>query len=90
MLPLIINYATLISYIAFSTNLLLQIFLVYRRKSSLDISWKGLTFSLIGSLVILLKFLTLNDIYLILGQIVFSITVATYLTMVIYYKRPKE
>lgn len=89
-IPLLINYATLLSYIAFSTDLLLQIARIYRRKSSSDVSWKGIVFRLSGSLIILIKFLTLKDTYLIVGQIIFTLTVVTYLVMAIYYRKPKK
>lgn len=89
MLDLFVNYATLISYIAFSIDLLFQILRVYKRKSSLDVSWKGTAFRLVGSTVIFIKFLTLDDTYLIVGQFVFILTVITYLIFVLYYRKPK-
>lgn len=88
MFSLIVNYATLISYIAFSTDLIVQILRIYKRKSSLDVSYKGTAFRLVGSLVILMKFISLKDNYLILGQILLSITAATYLIVIILYRNP--
>lgn len=87
MLNLLISYATVISYVAFSTDLIFQILKIYRRKSSADISAQGTAFRLIGSTIILLKFITVKDPYLIVGQIVFTLTVATYLIMIAKYRK---
>ncbi len=85
-----INYATLISYIAFSIDLFIQIRRIFKRKSAKDISWKGTMFRVIGSLVILIKFIGINDIFLIVGQIVFSLAVGTYLFAVIKYRNTQN
>jgi hypothetical protein len=90
MLSLLVDYATVIYYIAFSADLLFQIIRVYRRKSSLDISWKGTFVRTIGSSVIFIKFLTVGDRSLIVGQSVFLIAVFVYLILVIYYRKPKN
>ncbi len=82
----VINYGTLIAYIAFSTDLVMQIAQIYRRKSSADVSWFGTATRLAGSSVILLKFISLKDPYLIVGQIFFTATVATYLFFIIRYR----
>ena len=89
MYELLISYATVIAYIAFSTDLVIQILRIYRRKSSNDVSARGTAIRTIGSLVILLKFISVDDIYLIIGQVLFTLTVATYLLMIIKYRGPE-
>ena len=86
-LDILVDYGTLIAYVAFSTDLVVQIVRVYRRKSSQDISWRGTAMRLTGSSVILLKFISLREPYLVIGQILFTITVATYLAVIIRYRK---
>jgi hypothetical protein len=86
-LQIFIDYGTLIAYIAFSTDLTIQIIRVYRRKSSADISWKGTAMRLAGSAVILLKFVGLSDPYLIIGQILFTLAVGSYLFVILRYRK---
>lgn len=90
MFSLLIDYATLISYIAFSLDLISQILRIHKRKSSLDVSLRGTAFRLIASSIILLKFINLRDNFLILGQTLLALTVATYLIMIIIYRKPRK
>ena len=86
MLNLVISYATIIAYIAFSIDLLMQIFKIQKNKSSDDVTSWGVGIRLIGSCILLIKFITVNDSYLMIGQGLFSLTILAYLFTVIYFK----
>ena len=81
-----INYGTLLAYVAFSIDLGLQIIRIYSRESSDDIEWKGTVVRLMGCLVLLVKFLGVQDPYLIVGQALFTFVVMAYLFAVLHYR----
>lgn len=81
-----INYGTLLAYVAFSIDLGLQIRKIYSRHSSLDIAWRGTVARLIGCLVLVTKFVGIGDIYLIVGQSLFTLVVIAYLSAVLHYR----
>lgn len=87
MTDIILNYATIIAYIAFSLDVIFQIRRVYKRKSSLDVSWRGIGIRLIGSSVIFIKFLSVGDRALLIGQSIFVTVVVIYLIMAIYFSK---
>ena len=86
----LISFATVIAFIAFSADLIIQIYRVYRRKSSNDISARGTVIRTAGSLIILLKFINVDDPYLITGQIIITATIVTYLLMIVKYRKPER
>ena len=83
----LLDYATLIVYLAFAVDLLIQIFHVYKRKSSLDVSIKGIGIRLVGSTILALKMFTTQDVFLILGQSIFAVIVFGYLVILIHYRK---
>ena len=85
-LNIFINYGTLLAYIAFSTDLGMQIYKIYDRESSDDIAWKGTVARLIGCIVLIVKFVGVQDIYLIVGQTLFTFVVIAYLTAILHYR----
>ena len=82
-----IDYSTLVAYVAFSSDLIVQIVRIWKRKSSADVSSKGVVLRLIGSAVILIKLIGVGDPYLIIGQIILTLTVATYLYFTLRYRK---
>lgn len=87
MLNLAISYASIIAYMAFSIDLLMQIFKIQKNKSSDDVTSWGVGIRLMGSCILLLKFITVNDSYLMVGQGLFSLTILAYLLTVVYFKK---
>jgi hypothetical protein len=83
----ILNYATLLAYTAFSIDLLSQIIQIYIRKSSLDVSIRGILVRLLGSFILAIKMLTTKDIYLIYGQFILVSIIGIYLGFLIYYRK---
>jgi len=82
-----INYATIIAFFALTIDLILQIIHIYKRKSSKDLSLKGCLIRLIAGLILLIKFIATNDIYLTIGQGVFVFSYIIYFIMLIYYRK---
>jgi len=81
----ILDIATLISYIALNIDIILQIKQIWATKSSRDLSLVGMTIRYVAVLIILIKFISLTDIPLIIGQGLITITFTTYFVLVIYY-----
>lgn len=86
MIELLINYATLLAFIAFSVDLLYQIRNLIRKKSSKSVSLLGLTARTIGTFVLLIKYINLSDVYLISGQVFFMVLVIIYLWLAYKYR----
>ena len=76
---------TLISYIALNIDVALQIKRIYKTKSSQDLSLLGMTIRGIAILVILIKFISLKDAALIIGQALIAATFAAYFILALSY-----
>ena len=87
MIEWIVNYSTLIAYIAFNIDNLIQIRHIWKRKSSKDISIRGALIRLAAGLIILIKFFTIKDVYLIIGQGIFIATLTTYSILLLTYRK---
>lgn len=81
----LLDVATLFSYIALNIDILLQIKKIYQTKSSRDLSLLGMTIRYIAILIIFIKFYSLSDLPLILGQGLIVLTFTTYLMLAILY-----
>ncbi len=87
----ILDWLTLLSYIALNIDIVLQIKRIYHRKSSEDLSLPGMTIRYIAILIIVFKFAAIGDAALIIGQGIAVVTFGTYFTLaLIYYRRPKK
>lgn len=86
MSSLIVNYATLLAFAAFTGDILMQIRQVWRQKSSYDISIIGITVRVLGGLILLTKYVLLDDAYLMVGQTLFTATISGYLLLLAYYR----
>jgi hypothetical protein len=76
---------TLLSYIALNVDILFQIHRIYHTKSSRDLSLCGMSVRYAAILIILIKFITLRDVPLIIGQGLIVITFTTYFALALYY-----
>jgi len=86
----ILDWLTLLSYVALNIDIVLQIKRIYHRKSSEDLSLLGMTIRYIAILIIVFKFAAIGDIALIIGQGIAVVTFGTYFTLaLIYYRRWK-
>lgn len=87
LLQLFIDYSALVAYIAFSSDLIAQIARIYKRKSSADVSSRGVVLRLVGSSIILVKLIGIGDPYLTTGQIILTLTAGTYLYFTLRYRK---
>ena len=87
MLQILIDYALIVAFIALTTDVIIQILHIIKRKSSRDISIKGCIIRSFGALVLLIKFFLLSDVYLVIGQTIFLSVYLTYFLLIIYYRK---
>ena len=81
----LLDFLTIISYIALNVDILFQIKQIYKTKSSKDLSLIGLTVRYVAILVILIKFISISDTPLIIGQGFIVATFTTYFILAGYY-----
>ena len=87
----LLDLLTLASYIALNVDILFQIKRIYQTKSSHDLSLTGMTIRYAAILIILIKFITISDLPLIIGQALILLTFTTYLALALYYfANPRE
>lgn len=87
----ILDFLTLLSYIALNVDVVLQIKRIRETKSSHDLSLLGLAVRYIAIFIILIKFVSLDDLPLIIGQGLITITFTIYLVLaVMYFLYPRE
>lgn len=84
-----LDLATMISLAALNVDIVLQNIRVFRRKSSRDVSLMGVIVRYIAIFVILMKYLSLNDWVLCMGQMVIAANVTVYLVLVVRYRHAK-
>lgn len=86
-----LDWLTLISYIALNVDILFQIRTIYNTKSSKDLSLLGMTIRYIAIVIILVKFISVSDTSLIIGQGLITVTFSLYFVLAIMYfkQRPK-
>ncbi len=82
---------TILSYIGLNIDILFQIRRIYKTKSSRDISLFGLSVRYVAIIIILIKFISLSDTALIIGQGLILITFTSYfiLALLYYLRRTK-
>lgn len=81
----ILNFLTLLSYVALTTDTLFQIGTIRKNHSSGDLSLIGLSIRQLAILVIFYKFWTLGEWPLVVGQGLLAIAFTLYLTLAFYY-----
>lgn len=80
-----LDILTLLSYIALNIDITFQIGRIYRTKSSRDLSLVGLSIRYAAIVVILVKFISLGDTPLILGQGLIVLTFTAYFVLALMY-----
>ena len=81
----LLDVLTLLSYIALNVDILFQIRRIYHTKSSRDLSLFGMSVRYAAILIILIKFISLSDVPLIIGQGLIVLTFTTYFALALYY-----
>lgn len=81
----LLDILTLLSYIALNVDIILQIRRIYETKSSHDLSLLGLVIRYIAILIILIKFISLEDLPLIIGQGLITVTFTVYFVFAAMY-----
>ena len=81
----LLDLLTLLSYIALNVDILLQIKQIYHTRSSHDLSLLGLSIRYAAILIILIKFISIRDLPLIIGQGLIALTFTTYFALAVYY-----
>jgi len=80
-----LDFLTIISYFALNIDIVLQVRQIYKTKSSRDLSLIGLSIRYAAILVILIKFVSISDIPLIIGQGFIVFTFTTYFVLAVFY-----
>lgn len=86
----ILDWLTLLSYLALNIDIVLQIRRIYRTKSSEDLSLLGMTIRYVAILIIVIKFAAIGDAALIIGQGIAVVTFGTYFGLALRYGRRKK
>ena len=81
----LLDLLTLLSYIALNVDILSQIRRIYRTKSSRDLSLFGMGVRYTAIFIILMKFVSISDLPLIVGQGLIVLTYTTYFALALYY-----
>jgi len=81
----LLDLVTLLSYVALNVDILFQIRRIYRTKSSRDLSLFGMGVRYTAIFIILIKFVSLSDLPLIVGQGLIVLTYTTYFALALYY-----
>jgi hypothetical protein len=81
----VLDLLTVLSYIALNVDIIFQIGRIHKIKSSRDLSLVGMSIRYAAIFIILIKFVSLSDLPLIIGQGLILLTYTTYLALVVYY-----
>ncbi len=76
---------TILSYIGLNIDIIFQIRRIYKTKSSRDLSLVGLSVRYLAILIILIKFLSISELALIIGQALILITFTSYFFLAFFY-----
>ena len=82
----IINYTSLFGFLIFTIGIGFQMKKVWQRKSSGDIAIKEILLRILASIIVYLKFITTGDVYLIIGQGLFIVTLFSHLGVTVKYR----
>lgn len=81
----LLDILTIASYIALNVDVIFQIGKIHETKSCEDVSLIGLSIRYAAILIILIKFVTLSELPLILGQVLLTVTFTLYFALAIHY-----
>ena len=85
-----IDWATFISFVAFNTDLVFEIQKVHSTRDSKDVSLPGIFIRLAASVLIFMKFVSIEDKALIIGQGTFTTILFLYFVLLMKYKKKKK
>jgi hypothetical protein len=85
-----LDLLTVLAYVAVNADIVFQIRRIYTTKSSRDLSLIGMSIRYAAILVIMVKFMSLSDLPLIIGQTFIVLSFTTYLILAVYYFRSRE
>ena len=88
----LLDFLTLLSYVGLNLDVILEIRRIRRTRSSRDLSLLGMSIRYIAILIILIKFMSISDLPLVIGQALIAITFGVYflLALVYFRHRPKK
>lgn len=86
----VLDFLTLLSYVALNIDIVLQIKRIYTTKSSEDLSLPGMTIRYLAILTLLIKLLGIGDITLIIGQGLIIVTFTIYFILALVYFRNRK
>lgn len=85
-----LDFLTLASYVALNVDILFQIARLRATRSSRDVSLAGLSIRYLAVLIILVKFVSLSDLPLVLGQGLIALTLTFYFLLAITYRTKRS
>jgi uncharacterized protein with PQ loop repeat len=80
-----LDWLTILAYIAVNIDMVLQTKRIYKTKSSEDLSLVGMTVRYLAIIIVLFKFVSLDSMSLITGQVVTTLTFTVYFTLAVMY-----
>ncbi|OVE79568.1 hypothetical protein BVY00_00040 [bacterium G20] len=80
-----LDWFTLLSYVALNIDVVFQIRRIYQTKSSSDLSLTGMFIRCAAIVVILIKFISLSDLSLTIGQALITVTFTIYFMLAVLY-----
>lgn len=83
----ILDELTLVSYVALNVDIILQVRRIHKTKSSRDLSLLGMSIRFLAIAIILVKFISLRDTALIIGQGLIAATFVIYFLAALNYFR---
>jgi len=87
----LLNLLTLISYIALNIDVILQLKRIYKTKSSKDLSLFGMAIRFAAIIIVLIKFISIKDTTLVVGQGLIAVTFTIYFILALsYFKYHKK
>ncbi len=86
----VLDILTIAAYIAVNIDILLQIKRIHHTKSSHDLSIFGFSIRYAALIIILIKFLSVGDMPLVIGQVLLVTTFTGYLILAIFYARHRR
>ena len=87
MFQLFVDYASFIALVMLACAVGSQMFKIHTRGSAEDFSLLAISMRLTAILIILIKMITLRDVFLISGQCILLFVYVLYAVQVIYWKR---
>lgn len=86
----LLDWLTLLSYVALNVDVILETRRIYRTKSSNDLSLFGMLIRYIAIIIVLIKFVSLHDPSLVIGQALIAFTFTLYLALAVVYFRHRK